>query len=111
MKTHMPSFLSISLLIVGPIIGAEPTSSLKVFPAEIELRGQEDRQSVVIQAVDAQGITRDVTGQAKLRLADPKLGTISGQTVAAIARPDGTRMLDVGEVLRCFPVALLAAAS
>jgi hypothetical protein len=69
-------------LITASVCLAESGPTLKVFPAEIELGGREDRQSVVVQSVDAQGTTRDVTGDAKFRLADPKLGVIQGQTLA-----------------------------
>lgn len=56
--------------------------ALKVFPAEIELRGKEDRQTFVVQTVDAQGVTRDVTVAAKVRLADGKTAALDKQTLA-----------------------------
>ncbi|MBA4191903.1 MAG: cell surface protein [Planctomycetaceae bacterium] len=73
------------LSLAGP---ASAASTLKVFPSAVELQGQEDRQSLVIQEVDDQGITRDVTTTAKLRIADPALATFAGQTLAP--KKDGT---------------------
>ena len=53
-------------------IGAADRAST-VFPAEIQLTTARDRQSIVVQATFADGITRDVTKEATLTLADPKL--------------------------------------
>ena len=52
---------------------AAPLASLAVFPSEINLTTARDRQSIVVQATFADGITRDVTREATLALADPKL--------------------------------------
>ncbi len=49
-----------------------PLASLAVFPSEISLTTARDRQSVVVQATFADGITRDVTKEATLTLADAK---------------------------------------
>src|SRR5262249_14373533 len=57
-----------------------------------ELRGQEARQGVVVQLVDGQGITKDVTAAAKLRLVDPELAALSGQTLAP-KKEGSTRLL------------------
>ena len=71
--------------------GAQAPAGLKVYPAKVELRGKDDRQSLVIQAVDGQGVTRDVTTVAKLRLADPTLAGIAGSTLSP--RRDGQTQL------------------
>lgn len=72
---------------------AESSSALKVFPATVVLRGQDDRQSLAVQVVDGQGMTRDVTASARYRLADPSLATIAGQTLAP--KNDGNTQLVV----------------
>jgi hypothetical protein len=51
----------------------EPLAGLEVFPAEIQLTTARDRQSLVVQATYADGITLDVTREASMTLADPKL--------------------------------------
>src|SRR4051812_13016182 len=66
-------------------------NTLKVFPATVDLEGKDDRQSLVVQEVDGQGVTRDVTAAARLRLADAALVGITGQTLAP--RKDGTTKL------------------
>ncbi len=55
-----------------------------------------DRQSIVVQATFADGITRDVTKEAALTLADPKLVRRAG----AIFYPGGRRGDDADGRLR-----------
>jgi hypothetical protein len=93
MRRHLLS-LAIALpfaAIASPASGGESAPTLRIFPPQIELRGKRDRQSVVVQLVDAEGTTRDVTAEAKLRLADPRLVAIAGQTLAP--RADGRTSL------------------
>ncbi len=82
--------LTFAALLLLPC-GANAASTLKVFPSTVELQGQEDRQSFIVQEVDDQGVTRDVTATAKLRLADPAIATLTGQTLAP--KKDGTTKL------------------
>ena len=49
-----------------------PLASVAVFPSEISLTTGRDRQSIVVQATFTDGITRDVTKEATLSLANPK---------------------------------------
>src|SRR4051812_44007134 len=79
MRTFLPSLITV-LALAAHASAAPP--ALKVFPPTIELRGQEDRQSLVVQFVDAQGTTKDVTTTAKLSVADPAVVALSGQTLA-----------------------------
>ncbi|MGC8642632.1 MAG: DUF1549 domain-containing protein, partial [Isosphaeraceae bacterium] len=51
----------------------EGLSVLQVFPGEINLTTARDRQSIVVQATYADGITRDVTADSSLTLAKPGL--------------------------------------
>jgi hypothetical protein len=84
--------LSLAALLLLPC-AASAASTLKVFPPAVELRGQDDRQGVVVQVVDDEGVTRDVTTAATLRLADPALAELRGQTLAP--RKDGKTRLVV----------------
>lgn len=51
-------------------------SSIDVYPAQVFLSNIRDRQSVIVQATYPDGVTRDVTGEAKLTLTDPALATL-----------------------------------
>ncbi len=70
-----------------------PLADLAVYPPEIQLTTARDRQSIVVQATYADGITRDVTKEASLAAADPRLVRREG----AIFRPaaDGATTLTV----------------
>jgi hypothetical protein len=64
-----------------------------VFPSDIELTGARDRQLVVVQATYADGITRDVTGDAEIVAGDAALVRREGNTFWPVA--DGGTALTV----------------
>ena len=70
-----------------------PLAELEVFPAEIQLTTARDRQSIVVQATFADGITRDVTEEASMHPGRPEAA--SGAT-ARVFYPaaDGATTLD-----------------
>lgn len=70
-----------------------PVESLRVFPAAVNLLTNKDRQLVVVQAVYADGITRDVSAQATWTLANPALIRRDGNTLWPAA--DGATELKV----------------
>jgi len=84
--------LTIGLSLVALVSArADSPAGLKVFPSTVELDGQDDRQGLIIQSVDSQGVTKDVTTTAKLKLVDPALVAITGQTLAP--KKDGSTKL------------------
>ncbi len=56
-----------------------------VYPPDVNLETARDRQSFVVQLTQPDGITRDVTAQAKVTLADPALARLDGHTVLPVA--------------------------
>lgn len=60
---------------------AEEPVEIQVFPSQAQLKTLRDRQSFVVQAFYANGITRDVTKQAKFVLPNEKLCRIDGATL------------------------------
>ncbi len=66
---------------LGAIAWAAPPAELRVFPTEISLRGQGTQQGIVVQLVDDQGTTRDVTDKVQLNAANPEFVDITGQSV------------------------------
>lgn len=70
-----------------------PLVQLNVYPSDITLTTNKDRQLVVVQAVHADGITRDVGKQATLTLANPALCRREGTTFYPLA--DGQTELKV----------------
>ena len=79
-----------------------PLTGLAVYPPEIQLTTARDRQSIVVQATFADGITRDVTRDATLSLTDPKPVRRLGATVYPVA--DGSTTLTVAYEGRTVPV-------
>ena len=61
-----------TFLIASTAIAEEPVE-LKIFPESAQLKTLRDRQSFVVQAFYANGITRDVTKEAKFALANGAL--------------------------------------
>ena len=47
-------------------------AKLDVYPADMNLSSSRDRQSIVVQATYADGITRDVTAQATIAVQNPE---------------------------------------
>ena len=73
-------------------VAAEP-APFEVFPADINLNSAAGYQSVIARISRPDGITQDVTGEAKFELADPKLAKIEGNVLKPVA--DGKTELKV----------------
>jgi hypothetical protein len=91
---------TLARILLGLSIGAAPASAdeptlvkLDVFPPDINLTTARDRQLVVVQATFSDGITRDVTAEARIDPADPALLRRVGDTFWPAA--DGETRLDV----------------
>lgn len=68
-------------------------ASLAVYPADVNLLTARGRQTFVVQAVYADGLTRDVTAQAKLTLTEPTLAKLEKNVLTPLA--DGATELKV----------------
>jgi hypothetical protein len=68
-------------------------TELRVFPAEVNLSSRDDFQSVVVQAVYADGVTRDVTAKASISLGDKR--TVAWQSPRLTPVADGRTELRV----------------
>jgi len=72
---------------------APKPAEIKVFPADVQLTTARDRQSLVVQARYADGLTRDVTSDAKYSLANAALVKFEKATLYPVA--DGATDLTV----------------
>src|SRR4051812_48639815 len=68
-------------------------ASLNVYPPEINLTTSRSQQMFVVQATYADGITRDLTAQAQVRLANPTLVKLDKNVLTPLA--DGVTELVV----------------
>lgn len=55
---------------------ASPAGQLEVYPPKIELSTREDEQAVVVRIRRADGVTEDLTRDAKLTVADPSIASV-----------------------------------
>lgn len=67
--------------------------ALECFPPEIQLNSAKARQQIVVQAIYADGVTRDVTARAKFSIANPQRAGVANASVAPIS--DGQTELRV----------------
>lgn len=64
------------LLASATSIQAIAPVSIAVFPPDINIQSARGKQRIIVQASYADGITRDVTAQAKVNISDPKVAKI-----------------------------------
>jgi hypothetical protein len=71
------------LLVVGTTIRADEPKpvSIEVYPADVQLKTLRDRQSLIVQAQFADGLTLDVTDKATYKLANESLCRFDAQTL------------------------------
>ncbi|MFG0297315.1 MAG: DUF1549 domain-containing protein [Maioricimonas sp. JB045] len=60
----MSTFI-VTLMLAPAMLPAAELTELRVFPPEVSLQTNRDRQSIVVQAVYSDGLTRDVTDKAE----------------------------------------------
>ncbi len=104
MKLRMLSLVCLTMLATSSVCLADAGTQLKVFPSEISLRGQGDRLTIAVQVVNDQGITRDVTGAVKVRVADPKVVGLDGQTLKPKADGETKLLVELGQLKAEVPV-------
>ncbi len=113
MKLPFSLALSVALALAFPAPGQQPgvnPARLEVFPPDIQLSGVRDRQLLVIQATYPDGITRDVTTEAQIKLANPGLVRREGPTFWAAADGETTLAAEFGGQTVTIPVKVSQAA-
>jgi len=82
--------IGILFVLAGAALAADaPPVKLTVLPGDVELRGPRAYQRLVVEALWADGHQKDVTGQAKLAVANAKIAALAdGATLRSLA--DGT---------------------
>jgi hypothetical protein len=93
MKTLQLSLLTTLSLLFASTASAAELTELRVFPPEVSLQTGKDFQSVVVQGVYSDGITRDVTDQAEWNLGEGSHVTRDGNLLKPTA--DGQTQLTI----------------
>jgi hypothetical protein len=83
---------------------ADAGTELHVFPSEVRLTGQAARQTLVIQLVNNQGVTHDVTGSVTVKVVDPQVVAVEGQTVRPQADGETKLIVELGQSRLEVPV-------
>jgi hypothetical protein len=86
-------------------------ASLHVFPPEINLDTSRDAQSFVVQLTRADGVTRDVTADSKVSLADGKLAKLDGNKLTPLADGRTNLVVTHDEKTLNIPVTVKSAAT
>jgi hypothetical protein len=84
-------------------------ANVQVFPADIRLHGARSRQMFVVQATYADGLTRDVTAQAKATLARAGLVRLEKNTFYPVADGDTEVKVEFGGKTLSLPVSVKSA--
>ena len=85
--------VTFSLLLQNSQAEEAKITQIRVYPTEVSLKTNRDRQAIIVQSVDATGITRDVTKDAKLSLDKPEPVVLKENTLYPQA--DGEAKLTV----------------
>jgi hypothetical protein len=97
MNQYRTSFVCLALMALPSLAVAqdapETPASIVVSPADIQLTSQRDRQSMVVQGVMANGLTRDITAECQYSIGDTSLLKLDQQTFHPVA--DGTTSVTV----------------
>lgn len=106
----LQALCGLSIFTVATVLRADAGTQLKIFPAEISLRGQDDRQTIAVQMLNEQGITRDVTVSVVIKAMDPAIVEIVGQTIRPKADGQTHLILELGQHTAEVPVTVKDAA-
>ena len=68
----------LALIISSTVISAAELTEIIAYPSDIGLYNARDRQTITVQAVFADGLTRDVTAEATIAVADQNLIKLEG---------------------------------
>ena len=97
---------------IGPVLNAtEPNNNLKpvsisVFPADAKLTTVRDKQSFVVQAKFADGITQDITDKVTWKVANDKIVKLSNATLTPVADGQTEISITYGEHSAKVPVTI-----
>lgn len=89
-------FLLVAIVLassLGNATAQSPLASLEVYPPDVNLETARDQQSYIVQAWYANGLSQDVTAEAKASFANPALVKLEGNIIKPMA--DGATEMTV----------------
>lgn len=106
----MHTSILITALFLPGVAPPPAPASLAVYPADISLLTARGRQSFIVQAAFADGLTRDVTADARATLTDGKLARLDRNVVMPVADGSTTLKIEYGGKSVTVPVKVKEAA-
>ncbi len=97
LRTLLPAVCWIGLASSATVALADAGTHLKVYPSEISLRGQNDRQTIAVQLVNDQGITTDVSAAVIVKAVDAKIVDVAGRTVTPKEAGETKLLVELGQ--------------
>jgi len=82
----------------------EKPISLEVYPAEVHINTMRDRQSFVVQVAYPNGLTRDVTKEAKFTLSDAAKVKLEGNVLHPVSDGDSQMAVEFGSLSKMIPI-------
>ena len=107
---RIPSFFFALLLLSPPAFAGRTLSKVEVFPESVALLHARDRQSLVVQASYSDGVTRDITAEAKYTVANPALVKINDGLITPAADGSTELKIDFAEKSLTVPISVKDAA-
>ncbi|HMC66962.1 MAG TPA: DUF1549 domain-containing protein, partial [Gemmataceae bacterium] len=104
MGTGALSLVALGLLACAALAQAPVQTTLEVFPPDISMVTSRARQSFIVKATFADGITRDVTAEAKVSLSNPALVRLDKNVIYPVADGSTELKADFGGKTAAAPV-------
>jgi hypothetical protein len=90
MTSTLRSIACLALIISSTVISAAELTEIIAYPSDIGLYNARDRQTITVQALFADGVTRDVTAEATITVTDKNLIKLEGTTLTPTADGETT---------------------
>ena len=104
-------FLTALLAMASAAVAQQPAAPFQVFPGAVDLTTSRDTQTLVVQVVQPDGVTRDVTAEAQIAISDPKLAKVEANVVKPLADGAGTVNVTHGGHTVSLPLKVAQAAT
>lgn len=99
-----------TLIPATSVLAQDQPVSMDVYPPDVNLNTLRDRQSFVVQVTMPNGLTKDVTSEAKLTLSNPALVKLQGNVLTPVADGQGELKVELGSLSKTIPIAVTQAA-
>ncbi|QDV30267.1 hypothetical protein Spb1_21960 [Planctopirus ephydatiae] len=93
----------------GDVFGESKLTQLRVFPEQVKLETTADRQLLVVQAVREDGVTVDVSHEAKFQIADQQFVKLEGTTLCPQADGKTELRVEYGGLTKAVPLEVIKA--